>query len=94
MNPIPINGNNSPHLFLYALSTCVWCRKTKRLLDELGFSYEHIDVDLQSAEDQGVLCAEIERWNPEGTYPTLVVDNSYSINGYKPEKLQQLAQKP
>jgi glutaredoxin-related protein len=30
---------------LYALSTCIWCRKTKEFLDKSGVEYEYVYVD-------------------------------------------------
>jgi len=41
-----VQGNNAGDIFLFALSTCVWCRKTKSLLNELGVEYSYVDVDL------------------------------------------------
>ena len=37
---------------LYALSTCVWCRRTKQLLDQLGVEYDYVDVDLLEGGDK------------------------------------------
>ncbi len=34
-----VPGKNVGHAMLYALSTCPWCQKTKRLLNELGVEY-------------------------------------------------------
>jgi len=31
---------------LYALSTCVWCKKTKELLASLGVDHSYVFVDL------------------------------------------------
>ena len=31
-------------IFLFALSTCVWCKKTKKLLDQFGVKYDYADV--------------------------------------------------
>ena len=35
----------------YAMSTCVWWKKTKRLLDELGLEYSYVDVDVLAKEE-------------------------------------------
>ena len=42
-----VPGENKGHkVTLYALSTCGWCKKTKKFLDELGVEYEYVYVDL------------------------------------------------
>ena len=40
-----VDGKNVGDIFMYALSTCVWCRRTKALLNELGIAYQYVDVD-------------------------------------------------
>ena len=41
-----IEGKDKGKILLYSLSTCIWCRKTKELLERLGVSYDYIFVDL------------------------------------------------
>ena len=43
-----VAGKNKGHIVLYALSTCPWCKKTKKLLEELGVEYYFDDVDLMT----------------------------------------------
>jgi len=31
-----VDGKKAGHIVIYALSTCPWCKKTKKLLDDLG----------------------------------------------------------
>lgn len=85
-----VDGSNDKHsVFLYALSTCVWCKKTKQLLGELNVKYDYIDVDLVSGEEQDKVMQEIEAVNPQGGFPTMVVDKSNAIVGYKPEEIKE-----
>jgi glutaredoxin-like protein NrdH len=76
-------------VLLYALSTCIWCRKTKKLLDELGVAYDLIDVDLLSGQDSQKIQLEIERWNPSGSFPTLVINNAKCIIGFEEEQIRK-----
>jgi len=48
-----VEGENKGKVILYALSTCVWCKKTKRLLNQLGVDYYFIDVDLLGRDREG-----------------------------------------
>ena len=82
-----IKGENRGHIFLYALSTCVWCKKTKRLLNELGVDYYYIDVDLLQGKNKTKTMEELERWNPSSSFPSLVINSKKCIVGYKEEEI-------
>jgi glutaredoxin-like protein NrdH len=84
-----VKGKKKGDVMLYALSTCGWCKKTKRLLNELGIEYHYVDVDLVTEEQQGDVLDEVKGWNPRGTFPTLVV-NDECIVGYKEEKIKEV----
>ncbi|MBC8449599.1 MAG: glutaredoxin family protein [Chloroflexi bacterium] len=74
----------------YGLSTCGWCKRTKRFLDAHGVDYELIYVDhLTGAERQQVI-EEVMRWNPRASFPTVVVDNSIAVIGYREDQLQEV----
>jgi glutaredoxin-like protein NrdH len=83
-----VQGKKRADILLFALSTCGWCRKTKNLLDELGVEYRYIDVDLLDGQDKKEVVAEVTRWNPSSSYPTVVINNK-SIVGYQEEKIKQ-----
>ena len=73
---------------LYALSTCVWCRKTKRLLDSLGVTYTVFDMDLLSPEERDEATAEVRRWNPRCNYPVLVLNAQRAILGFREDDIR------
>jgi len=75
---------------LYALSTCSWCHEAKRLLNELGVEYNYEDADLLEGAARRDVMADVERWNPRRTFPTLVADNSHCIVGFKEAELRNL----
>jgi glutaredoxin-like protein NrdH len=85
-----IEGRKKGKIMLYALSTCVWCKKTKRLLNELGIDYHFVDVDLASTEDKDKINSVVLRWNPSGSYPTIVIDDKQCIIGYDPERIKEV----
>lgn len=89
MNVVEVSGTDRGEVFLYALSTCVWCKKTKALLNELGVAYRYVDVDLVPAAEQGEVMAQVARWNPQRNFPTLVINQTTVIVGYKPEQIQE-----
>ncbi|MDR9459151.1 MAG: glutaredoxin family protein [Dehalococcoidia bacterium] len=83
-----VSGRNAGPLVLYALSTCVWCRKTKQLLDDLGVAYDYVYVDLLDSNEKDHVIKNVERWNPSRTFPTLVVDNDRCIVGFKEDEIR------
>ena len=74
---------------LYALSTCGWCKKTKRFLDENNVDYEYEYVDLLSGAERARVMEEVERWNPRRTFPTVVVDGQVVV-GFKEDRLREV----
>jgi glutaredoxin len=59
---------------LYSLSTCPTCKSVKKFLDEQNIQYQLIEVDLLDTGEQWVMSKEVKRYNPEVTYPTLVIE--------------------
>ena len=47
-----IVGEHAEHtVMLYALSTCIWCRKTRQLLEDEKVTYDYLYVDLLEGEE-------------------------------------------
>jgi len=84
-----VKGKKIKPVMLYALSTCVWCKKTKKFLEDLGVEYDFIFVDMEKGDDAAKLEKEIEKWNPEGGFPTIVIDNKECIVGFKPDDIKE-----
>jgi glutaredoxin-like protein NrdH len=84
-----VSGENRGKIVLYALSTCVWCKKTKRLLEEHGVGYSYVDVDQLEGEDREKTIEEIKKWNPKCSFPTLVINDESCIVGYKEDKIKE-----
>lgn len=84
-----IEGKNRGKIVLYALSTCVWCKKTKRLLNNLGVAYDYIDVDLLDESEKDKIKKEIMRWNPRTSFPTIVIDDNKCVVGFDEKKIKQ-----
>ncbi len=74
----------------FALSTCGWCKKTKRFLDAHNVNYEMDYVDLLSGAEKARIMAEMERWNPRRTFPTVVVDDREVVIGFKEDRLREV----
>jgi len=78
-----VGGKNVGQIMLYTLSTCPWCKKTKKLFDDLGVEYYYEDVDLLTGDEKENAFNTVKRWNPSCSFPTLVLNNSKCIVGFK-----------
>jgi glutaredoxin len=76
----------------YFLSTCGWCKKTKRLLDENEVDYEYEYVDLLSPSEKARALAEVSEYNPARSFPTVVVDNDHTevVVGFREDRLREV----
>ncbi len=85
-----IAGKDRGEVLLYTLSTCIWCRKTKQLLERLGVAYSYIELDRLSGAEKDEAVAELLRWNPDRSFPTMVINEQRSIIGYKEEEIAEV----
>jgi glutaredoxin len=67
-------GEQKKKVRLYALSTCPECKRVKKFLDEHNIRYGLIEVDLLDSGEQWLISKEVKKYNPAGTYPTLVIE--------------------
>lgn len=76
----------------YFLSTCGWCRKTKRFLDANNVDYEYEYVDLLTGNEKARALAEVEQCNPRRSFPTVVVSNDDSevVIGFREDRLREV----
>ena len=84
-----VNGKKKGKVMLYALSTCGWCARTKELLRTLGVEFDYIYVDMLDGEEQDTIMNEIEKWNPKGSFPTLVIRDEKGIVGFREEEIRE-----
>jgi glutaredoxin-like protein NrdH len=85
-----IDGKNKGKIMLYALSTCVWCKKTKRLLNELAIAYDYVDVDLLNSAEREEINKKVLKYNPQGSYPTIIINEDQCVVGYDPGKIKEV----
>ena len=84
-----VAGKNRGTVMLYALSTCGWCARTKDLLKELGVEFDFAYVDLLDGKEQDDAMDQVEKWNPSGSFPTLVINEKKSIVGFKEQEIRE-----
>ena len=73
---------------IYTLSTCGHCKATKRFLDECKIEFEFEDVDLLEGEERAAMLEEVKRWNPNCSFPTIIIGDKVIV-GYKEDEIRE-----
>ena len=84
-----VDGEKKSDLVLYALSTCVWCKKTKSFLSDLHVAYDYVNVDELAGHEREQAIAELQGWNPKCSFPSLIVNSGTCVVGYDEEKIRE-----
>lgn len=87
--PVHVEGDNKGKIMLYALSTCIHCKQTRNLLDELHVAYDYLYVDQLSRDEMKSILTEVEKFNPRGSFPTLVINDDIVIIGSRLEEIKE-----
>ena len=91
-NIVKVNGRKGVSIFLFALSTCGWCAKAKKLLTDLGLEFEYVYVDLLGDEDQAEVDAELEKLGTDMSFPKIII-NDKIISGFEEQKIRKALEK-
>ena len=73
---------------MYTLSTCPWCRKTKKFFADHNIPFEFIDYDLTDEAMQQRIIAEMDRSKANG-FPFVKIDDAI-VEGYNPDRYAKL----
>ena len=84
-----VEGRDKGSIVLYALSTCIHCKKTKELLNELGVAYKYIFVDLLPEDELSRVFNEMLKYNPTGSFPTMVISGDKVIIGSRFKEIRE-----
>lgn len=79
------------NVFMYTLSTCPWCRKTKQFFKEKNITFDYVDYDLQGEDEQEKIIKEMQRVGgiDAFAFPFVIIDGNVVV-GYNPEKYSEL----
>ncbi|MGD9022721.1 MAG: glutaredoxin family protein [Deltaproteobacteria bacterium] len=73
---------------MYTLSTCSHCKATKKFLDSCQVKYEFTDVDLLDGEERMAILDDVRRWNPECSFPTIIIGDKVIV-GYRENEIKE-----
>ncbi len=77
---------------IYALSTCLWCRKTKKFFEDKKVPFETVDYDKQDESRQTEMLAEMKESGYSGAFPFTRIGNA-CVQGYDPVEFERLLEK-
>lgn len=69
---------------LFALSTCPYCRMTKRYLDDNGVEYELTEVDLLEGDEKQQAVDQVKAISGGTSFPVLVMGDQHVVGFNKP----------
>lgn len=69
----------------YTISTCPWCKKTKKWFSEHGIEFEYVDYDLAGPEDKKRIEKEMGEHKGPVAFPYVKIGENVVV-GFHPEK--------
>ena len=91
LRTIRVDGGKSDHgVFLFALSTCGWCKRTKEFLGENDVAFEYIDVDKCTLEEKREVGRLLKEKDVPLGFPVTIVDDEVVITGFKPDDFKEV----
>lgn len=74
---------------LFALTTCPYCRMTKKYLDQLDVEYELTEVDILEGEERTAAVDEVQRLSGGKSFPVVVIDEEVIV-GFNKKRMKEL----
>ena len=76
-------------VFVYALSTCPYCRMTKKYLDEAEVAYESLDVDLLEGDEKSEAVAKVKELSGGTSFPVVLIGDEVIV-GFNKSRIKEL----
>jgi glutaredoxin len=85
-----VSGQRNEHqIVFYGLSTCIWCKRTRQFLEGEGVAFDFVYVDLLQGQERNDAIDKVRQYNPAKSFPTVVIDGTQCVVGYKKEELKE-----
>jgi glutaredoxin len=59
------------------------------MLEELGVEYNYVYVDLLEGDERQEMIEQLKKWNPQLSFPTLIINNEECIVGFDEDKVKE-----
>ena len=74
---------------LFALSTCPYCRMTKKFLDKGGVEYELTEVDLLEGDERDEAVEHVKEISGGASFPVVVIGDEVIV-GFNKRRMKEL----
>lgn len=74
---------------VYALSTCPYCRMTRRFLDESGVTYDVTEVDKLEGQEREDVIEEVRKVSGGASFPVVIVGDEVIV-GFNKLRIKEL----
>ena len=74
---------------LYALSTCPYCRMTKKYLDKNGVDYDLVEVDLLEGEEKEEAIGRVKELSGGTSFPVILIGDEVIV-GFDKVRVKEL----
>jgi glutaredoxin-like protein NrdH len=73
---------------IFTLSTCSHCKATKKFMQDNGIPFDCVDVDLLQGADRENILKEVEKYNPQRSFPTIIIGDNIII-GFRESDIRE-----
>ena len=74
---------------VYALSTCLWCKRTKQFFEERKIPFDAVDYDKANETEQERIMSEMRANGGGGSFPYICIGADV-VQGYQPDEFERL----
>lgn len=74
---------------LYALSTCPYCRMTRKYLEDNDVEFELLEVDLMEGDERAQMIAKVKEISGGTSFPVAVIDDEVIV-GFNKKRIKEL----
>lgn len=76
-------------VFMYTLSYCPWCQKTKHFFKVNNIPFDYVDYDLQPEDEQEKIMEKLLSISGAKSFPVVMIGEQVVV-GYNPEKFSEV----
>ena len=73
---------------MFTLSTCSHCKATKKFMQDNGIPFDCVDVDLLQGDDREKILREMEKYNPQRTFPNIIIGDTIIV-GFRESDIRE-----
>lgn len=74
---------------VFALSTCPYCRMTRRYLEENDVDFDVVEVDLLTGDERNEAIAEVKDLSGGTSFPVVVIGDE-TVVGFNKKRIKEL----